>query len=269
MAKYEKRNVKRIKPERPTEKAAKPKKIEMKPEKSIKLPKKASGPAQRPKVEETPAAKKQRVRRFSVIKGYKDINRTKTIIWVAGVLVVIGLFIFAAAMTPTGIGEYISNSIAAMEKGTGFPQKLSGDDIVHAETNGKISYVLSETFLETYNSSGYNLLNDQHGFSNPVLKTSAARALVFDRGGTGCKIYNYKECLEEHTLSDKIIAAHIGRDGSTAFVLNSSEYASRVEVYNKDFERMYSWNAASEIISSVALANNGSKIAVATLKSVG
>ncbi len=269
MAKYEKRTVKKIKPEKPKQKSE-TRRIEMKPEKSVKLPKRANVSA-----EEKAAARKNKraevkskIQKLSVVKGYKDVNRTKTIIWVGSVLLVIGLVIFAAAMTPTGLGEYISNSFAAMEKGEGYPQKLSGDDTVHAETNGQISYVLSKTFLETYNSTGYNLINDQHGFSNPVLKTSAARALVFDRGGTGCKVYNFEECLHEKVLSGKIVAANIGRDGSMAFVINSSEYSSTVEVYNKDFVRQYSWSAANETISAVALAENGSKVAVATFKSV-
>ena len=267
MAKYEKRSVKKIRPEKPLAKA-KPERIRMKPEKSVKLPKTAAGDAA-PKSNARPQKpKKLNVAELQIVKGYKEINRKKTLICVGLVVGVVSLFILASVLTPTGIGEYISNAMAAVENGSGYPQKLSGEDIVHAETQNKITYVLSETFIETYNSSGYNLISDQHGFSNPVLKTSAARALVFDRGGTGCKIYNFKKCVAEKVLDDKIMAAHIGRDGSTAFVLNSNEYASRVEVYDKDFNRRYSWNAASETISAVALSDNGSKVAVAAVKTV-
>ena len=247
---------------------AKPERIRMKPEKSIKLPKEAARPSA-PHTEAKPKkAGRPKMPRLQVVKGYKEINQKKTWITVGLVLGAVALFVLASVLTPTGIGEYISNTMAVMEKGSGFPQKLSGEDVVNSETENGVTYVLSETFLETYNSTGYNLINDQHGFSNPVLKTSAARALVFDRGGTGCKIYNYKKCIAEKALEDKIMAAYIGRDGSSAYVLNSNEYASRVEVYDKDFNRQYSWNAASETISAVALSNNGSKVAVAASKTI-
>lgn len=263
MAKYEKQKVKKIKIEKPKDeakRATKTEKIKMKPQKEVKLPRKERKPeaeARRPKTE-----------RLTVVKGYKNLNRTKTIIWACSVIVVVGLAIFLIMLTPTGLGEFFTNTFAKMEGGDGFPQKLSGEDIINAETEGSVSHVLSTSFYETYNSNGYNLINDQHGFSNPVMKLSAARTLVFDRGGTGCKVYNYRECIAEYAHKDKIVAAHIGRDGSMAFVLNSQDYASRVEVYNRDFEHQYTWNAANETISAAAVSNNGSQLAVSTFKSV-
>lgn len=263
MAKYDKRNVKKIKIEKPKDnvkKAPRPEKIKMKPQKEIKLPRKEKKPRGNDQ--------RQKTEKLSVVKGYKNINRTKTIIWAAMVMLVVGLVIFLISLTPTGIGEYFTNTFAAMEGGEGFPQNLSGDDIVNADSDGSISYVLSSSFYETYNSNGYNLINDQHGFSNPVMKVSSARTLLFDRGGTGCKVYNYRECLHEFSHKDKLVAGHIGRDGSLAFVLNSQDYASRVEVYDCDFQHKYTWNAASETISSAAVNNNGSQVAVSTFKSV-
>lgn len=271
LAKYEKRNVKKIKPEKPQKMSAKPavptESIEMKPVKSVKLPKKKAE-TKKDKPKRNVPAKKEKNDRLTVVKGYKSVNAGKTAVSVIAVLLIVGLVIAAATLPPTGVPEFFTNTVAVLEKGDGFPQTLSGEDVLFSETVDKVTYVLSKTYLETYNSTGANLINHQHGFSNAALKTSAARALVFDRGGTGCKIYNFSDCLFEENFEDRIMAADIARDGSVAFALNSAEYASRVEVYNKDFIRRYTWNAANETVSAVALSEDGSRLAVAAFNAV-
>jgi len=125
--------------------------------------------------------------------------------------------------------------------------------------------IVSDTYYESYNSSGKQLVVSQHGFSNPEIETSAARTLVFDRGGKGAKIYNYTGLIMDKDLDNTIFSADIARNGTCAFVTSSRGYAAQVDVVDKNFNSVFTWYSSDNLLSDVAISENGKRIAVSEL----
>lgn len=202
--------------------------------------------------------------KYRVIKGNKSKNRLKRFLKLTACLPVIAIILLANFMTPTGIIETASNFMVELG---------SGDDSVNLQSNkitdfrndgGRIS-VLSDTYLELYNANAKQMLCHQHGFSTPQLKTSDSRVLVFDRGGKGFKIFNNSKMLLDEKLQATIISADISRNGSMAFVTESTGYLAQVSVFDKDLKNKFTFYSSEKRITDAALNNRGRKLAVSEI----
>lgn len=201
-----------------------------------------------------------------VVKGNKLRNRRRAQVVFSVVLtlaLIIGIFQFTL---PTGIVDQIRVTKAGIGA-KGFPVSMGGSNILNSEKRGGLIYNLSDATIECMSVGGKNVFKGQHGYSNPVLKSSATRALVFDQGGQGYKIYSPKGLISEKTAESTIISANISRCGAYALAIRGESYASSVIVCDKNGEKLYQWNSSVEIVSDVALSPNGKQLAVAVFGS--
>lgn len=107
-----------------------------------------------------------------------------------------------------------------------------------------------------------------HGFANPVMSVADTRVLVFDQGGDDLYVYNLSGLIDTLKTDNDIINANISRSGSFAVSTHSDNYTSVVTVYDKNFNTVFTWNSAKDIINNVLLNSRGNKIAVSSLNSV-
>lgn len=246
--------------------------IEMKSSKQLKKEKKQA--EYRKKISGKKPPKKKRVTDsvfkevnksdFKVIKGKKTENKIKAAIFVSVSVALVLCVVIINYLSPTGIVETIQNSYAQMGSGV-MPRTLEGTNFYNmVSENGNIN-IISDTYYESYNSSGKQLVVSQHGFSKPEIKTSAARTLVFDRGGTGAKIYNDTGLILDKNLNNTIYSADIARNGTCAFVTSSRGYAAQVDVVDKNFIPVFSWYSSDNLLSDVTISENGKRIAVCEL----
>ncbi len=197
---------------------------------------------------------------FKIINGNKKIHSLKMRISYAvcaAIIIIAASFHFAL---PTGISETIQNAYSAMGSGE-LPAELQSSAVSSIKCVGNVSYVLSDSFLQVFNTHGKEMLYCQHGFSNPNMKTSEARTLVYDVGGYGVKILNDYELRTETSLTDTIFTGCITRSGYTAFATKATGYSAAVTVYDKDFKKVYVRYYADNLVSAVALNNRGSMLA--------
>ena len=230
---------------------------------------------EKPPMKRMPARRAQPVRRaeaqrdFRVVKGGKAGRRFRLFLSVGIVAALALTLVILHFSAPVGIVEWVQNYTAGVGAGDGYPVTLSDNqtDSIYME-NGRV-LALSGTLLECYNKSGKQVYARQHGFSNPALASSASRTLVYDRGGTGIKIYNDSAVLEERKLENTIVTAAVGRNGSCAFVTRAEGYAAQVSVVDKNFGSLFNWWSAEEMISAVAVSDDGRRVAAAAVKSEG
>ena len=199
---------------------------------------------------------------FKIIKGNKRFRSLKIRVSYgicAAVIIIVAAFHFAL---PTGISESVQNAYSAMGNGE-IPAELQSSAVSAIKCVGNISYILSDSFLQVFNTNGKEMLYCQHGFSNPTMKTSEARTLIYDVGGYGVKILNDYELKTENSMTDTIFAGCITRNGYSAFATKATGYAAAVTVYDDDFKKTYTRYFADNLVSALALNNRGSKVATA------
>ena len=141
--------------------------------------------------------------------------------------------------------------------GTGYPVSLPGGKVAKIQAFGDTIALLTDTNLYTYNHSGSQLVNAQHGLASPVMKTSNGRILLYDRGGQRLSVYS-KSALSAGISSDyTIYAADISDRGTFAVSTNSDEYLSQVFVYDGNGENIiFKWFSAEKPVIDVSLADN-------------
>lgn len=124
---------------------------------------------------------------------------------------------------------------------------------------GKISKywsLFADTTFYVYDESGDIVYSDQAPYSNPIIKESEKRALIYDQGGYNFTVAGPKNEVYSKRISDQILLGSIGPDGSVAIVTANEKYMSYLTVYDKSGSEIYHW-ADGTMITAVAISSNG------------
>ena len=202
-----------------------------------------------------------------VLKG-SQINRKKRTVFFLGVTAIVcATLILLSAILPVGVYENIVNISAASGAGK-YPIEMNEEAVLNTISNDSYYFVLTDLKIIAYSNSGKVILNDMHGFANPVISVSQTRALVYDQGGKIAYIYNLGGKIHTVETKNEIITASISRSGSFAIATDSDNYTSVVDVYDKKFKKIFTWNSAKDIVNNVLINPSGNKLAVTTLNAV-
>ncbi len=202
---------------------------------------------------------------LSVIKGKKAENERKRLItFFVSVILVICVIVFCAT-APTGPIEKIANAFTLLGSGD-FPASISGGTTVTFKMVDDKSFILTDSHISGFNSSGYKFFDYQHNFSSPVLNTSKERILVYNRESSGFIIANNTDVVFDKNLETPIYCGDIGYNGSVAFATKSDSYAAQILVFDKGMSQYFSWYLADGLVTDIALSNNGENLAVSVLK---
>ncbi|MBR2489170.1 MAG: hypothetical protein IKB45_01715 [Clostridia bacterium] len=210
-----------------------------------------------------PAKKTSEKSNMRVITGKKLEQKRRFKVFAATVSVLIIAVIVLQIIFPAGIIRTVSNNLALLGSGS-YPIELESSDTLNCVSKGSHYYVLSDTMVYSFAASGKELFSYNHGFENPVIKTSVSGALVFEQGGTGAVIFSLSGVTGEIKTEKEIITAAISDSGNYAIVSRSDKYASTVSVYNKSGKRLYEWYSAQDTVNNAAISPNGKKLAVST-----
>ena len=201
---------------------------------------------------------------LKVVEGRRQSRKKKIKAISSFIVVILIVGLFLQILFPAGVGEWIKIKTAVM--GTGrFPITLKSTETVNTVAKDSYYYVLGNTHISAFSNSGKELFSFEHGFENPVLKTSASRSLVYDQGGTNLYILNIKGESFPLVTERPILTAAVSDKGNFAVATTSKKYTSEVLVYDKEGKTIYEWYSAKDIVNAVALSSNGKKLAVGTL----
>lgn len=204
---------------------------------------------------------------IKVVRGAKLKQKHRTKIIFTSIAIIAIACVVLSFVLPVSLYENAVNLFSAM--GTGrYPNQLVGSTVLDTESNGSYYYVLTDTNITAYSNSGKKIFTEMHGFANPVMSVADTRVLVFDQGGDDLYVYNLSGLIDTLKTDNDIINANISRSGSFAVSTHSDNYTSVVTVYDKNFNTVFTWNSAKDIINNVLLNSRGNKIAVSSLNSV-
>lgn len=142
-----------------------------------------------------------------------------------------------------------SDITAEMRGGGGFPTVLPGGNVVALQAAGETLVLLTDTNLYTYNRSGGQMLDAQHGMANQAMKTAKERILLYDRGGTRVELYSRAARVCALSTDYTIHTADVASNGNFAVVTGASDALARVVVYNKRGSEIFRFSSDKSIIS--------------------
>lgn len=188
------------------------------------------------------------------------------------VLVFVAVFIFAGTdkLSWHNIRNYVKYGILNQKSEESFPVSVQGEnvDIGNFTRMGQDVCYASDTKLQIVNNYGRFEYSAQHGFLNPVLKASDQYALIYSLGATGFQINDYEKILYTGEAEERIVTADINQKGDYAIVTTSNGYLSKMQVFDKDNEKIYGYSFADYYVTAVSIAPNGKGAVVTGLSAL-
>lgn len=146
-----------------------------------------------------------------------------------------------------------------------FPISIAGSANYIMGDMGENFYLLTDTYLYTYNSEGANLSGKQHGFQNPVCSSNSKRALIYDKNGKDMKIYSKSTELFAKSFDDTIVLAKMGTDERSAVVTTSTRYFNYLYVLNSEGKQIFRWASPDEKIMQVCFGDGDKSVYVSVV----
>lgn len=147
----------------------------------------------------------------------------------------------------------------------GFPVNLPGSTEYYLGELGDGFYLLTDTYIYTYNSQGAQIVGIQHGFQNPASDSEGSRALVYDKNGTSFKLYSRTGEIYKNTVDDSIVFAQVGNEERAAVVTTSTRYSNYLYVYSSEGKQIFRWASPDEKIMGVCFNKNDSSVYVSVV----
>lgn len=202
---------------------------------------------------------------------------TKTVVLIISCLCLLVTCVFAASVLLnkrnnttdlTGTEITTENEFKNENVKTGFPVSFSGqiDNVALTDTS---VYVLTNNEVTILSSRGNYIGEYILNFTDPMIKTSKAYAIAYDRQGSSYKIFGRKNMLSENKTEDgeQIITASVADDGKYLISTRSKDATSALTYYSAKGEIIYRWLCVNEHIVSADIAPNGNNIICAALDS--
>lgn len=151
----------------------------------------------------------------------------------------------------------------------GFPVSLPGSTRYVMGELGENFYLLTDTYLYTYNAVGAELSGFQHGFQNPAANSNDRRALVYDKNGLELKVFSRTSEIFSKTMDDSIVFAQMGTAERCAAVTTSSRYQNYLYIFNGEGKQIFRWASPDEKIMQVCFGQNDNSVFVTTVGESG
>lgn len=147
----------------------------------------------------------------------------------------------------------------------GFPIDLTSSANYVLGNIGENIYLLTDTYLYTYNGDGAELSDNQHGFQNPACSSNEKRVLAYDRNGKDIKVYSRNSEIFSKSFEDTIVFAQMGTEERSAVVTTSSRYANYLYVLNAEGRQIFRWASPDEKIMQVCFSDDEKSIFVSVV----
>lgn len=181
------------------------------------------------------------------------------------------IFVFVIArwddFSPNGISEWFAFSGASADD---FPVDITGNSIL--ENNIQLSnnglFYISDTSIIGLDSSGEEVYNAQHNFTNPLLKCNDAYSIAYNVGGSNFRIISDQTEIYRGTQGSFINDCDITSKGVYAVISDQTGYLSMLSVYDTDNNMIFSYSFNDYYAVSVSLNESGTMAAVGSVNSV-
>lgn len=137
-----------------------------------------------------------------------------------------------------------------------FPLHISAGLEYSADFVNNRLFLLCDKYLYIYGADGSQKDSRQHGYSNPIMKTSHSRCLLYSCGGYSFRVDTAGSMLYENILEQSILFASISEEGYVVVVTESETYACRLSVYDMTGKSIY-YRECVDRITDICLTKEG------------
>lgn len=173
---------------------------------------------------------------------YLKISRRYTAL---GIFLMLLLFFYIVCVL-TFFGEYVTaDNLKYLMKDFETVGVLGGNNFTDIVYNGaeNMTFGLFRNGLAAangdsylyYDASGIRLIEEDTGYSDPAMVSSARYLLLYDIGGEGYSVYNQLTRIISREAEGKLIAGDIADDGTMVLAMRSRETRFEVRMYNAAF----------------------------------
>lgn len=205
-------------------------------------------------------------------KAQKDKKR-KTIIWIiiAVVIVILAVMKISEININSVMNRFVDSegnfSLSSGVSEDNYPYSLDASQNVSlVNINNKLGVMTPNSFAVLDSQTAEAEYGFQHGYSNPILETAGVYSLVYDQGGDKFRLDTVSSSVYEEDTENSIFCANVSKNGDVAVASTSKDALCSVTVYSKTLKELFSINTSDGYIVSVALSDNGKKVAFATVK---
>ncbi len=200
-----------------------------------------------------------------VLNGTRQRKLFSRILAIALGIALIATITFFELSSPTGIIDAVKTSFGAFGSGSGFPVTINGNAALDIAAVGNNAAILSDNYIEMYNTRSKELFCEQHGYVTPKMAVSVSRALVYDQNSTQYSVYDASGKIADSTLKEPIVFGTVGRGGTLCIVTNPDDYAAKLTVRDKSNSTVFTYKSDAALLNTAIAANSGNYIAANTL----
>lgn len=147
----------------------------------------------------------------------------------------------------------------------GFPVSLPGSTQYYLGEMGEYFYLLTDTYLYTYNKDGAEIAGIQHQFQNPASVSNDRRIMVYDKNGRSFRMYSRSGEVYSNSVEDIIVFGQIGNVERSAIVTTSTRYSNYLCVFNAEGRQIFRWASPDEKIMGVCFGNGDNSVYVSVV----
>lgn len=146
-----------------------------------------------------------------------------------------------------------------------FPASLVGETASGIYNLGGSAAVLTDTNVQVFSPAGRPYGTVQNGFAEPVIKTSAARGVLYGKGAKGITLLSKGGKLAQTELDEIVVTAEVSANGRVAAATPSARHAASVRVFDDRFNTLFTWYSAENHVLTMGLSDDGARLAVGTV----
>ncbi len=186
------------------------------------------------------------------------------------VFIAVTLIFFSARMlggiTLTSVVENIKIAFSNLGAGDGYPYSIEGEAVKKAFTDGSKLFTFDDDKTLLLSSSAKELSKEPIEYGSPAIDFKDGKAIIYDRDSGKYRIQNTSHIVQKLELDKTITCAAIGKKGNFAISTVSANNQTVFTSYNKSDEEVFTWNLASEQVTSIDLSDDGKYAVVGTIK---
>ena len=204
-------------------------------------------------------------------RARKD-RRNKKILWIIiGVIVLVLIIMKICEININSVKDHFTdeNGNFTLTDGVAddnFPYNLdSSQNVTVVNINNKLGIMTPNSFTVLNNKDAEADYLFEHGYSNPILETAGIYSLIYNQGAKNYRLDTVSSAVYEQEMENTILCADVSKNGTVAVATTSSEKICDITVYSKSLEKTLHLSTSDGYIVSLALSDNGKKLAAAVL----
>ena len=167
----------------------------------------------------------------------------------------------------TSLAEQFAGGLAELGSGSGYPMEFSGATIRQMESMGNVLLVLTDTHLHIYNKNGKLVREVQHNYSNPVMKCSGSRIILYDPSSKLLRVESKSKTVKEMHFEEPVLFAVLSAKNDLAVITNTQRFLGQISVYDHSLEEaVFSWKSAENYLYGAAFSPDGKSICVSSIQ---